>query len=189
MLLRLVWICCLIIVGAVMALLVSSKHTGENKFRQVSTQISNAPTVSFSNVNMIINSPEGIPEYELSSPKYWLYHKEQRSEFLQPSITIYSKNSGTIHAKSLKGETFDDNNVITLLGNVIINQSKLSDDLEPINITTEMLTLYPDKQQAYTKSSVTATKGNQKLTASGMTIDMAKQTLYLHSNVVGRYDP
>ena len=184
--LRLVWISCLIIVGAVLALLVPKKHT--TTVKQVITPVSNAPTVSFSDVKMIINSPQGSPEYELFSPKYWLYHEEQRSKFLQPRIIIYSKKSGLIHAKSLEGETFDNNNIIMLLGDVEIDQENSEENNTPISIRTEKLTLYPEKQKAHTKSDVIAVRGKQKVTASGMTIDLDKQTLYLHSNVVGWYE-
>ena len=185
--LKLVWICCLIVVGAVLALLISNKDTKEKE--SVTVQNSNAPTVSFNDVNMIINSPQGVPQYKLSAPKYWLYHDEQRSEFQHPEITIYNDDGTEINASSLKGETSEDNDVITLLGNVVINQPQSNKNSNPLKLTTDKITLYPEKHQAYTKSLVTAVRGKQKVTATGMTINLNTQILFLHSNVIGRYEP
>lgn len=187
MLLRLVWIGCLIVVGAASTLWFLNQRTHYTEAPTTAT--TNTPSVSFNGIQMIINSAEGAPQYKLSSPKYWLYHDEKRSEFELPDITIYRNNGSKIFAKALKGQTHDDNEVITLIGNVRIYQPKSGSEPHLLQIMTEKLTILPKQQRATTDSPVTAIRGPQMVTALGMTLDIDTQVLHLHSNVEGRYDP
>ncbi len=186
MLLRLVWLCCLIIVGATATLWFLNQRTSH--IQVISAETSNTPSVSFSDIDMIINSAEGNPQYKLSAPIYWLYHEEQRSEFELPNIVIYRNNGSKIFANALKGQTHDNNRVITLIGDVRINQPKTESEPYMLKIMTVELTVFPKKQRATTDSPVTAIRGPQMVTASGMTLDLTSQILHLHSNVKGRYD-
>ena len=186
MLLRLVWLCCLIIVGATTTLWFINQRTSHIQVE--SAEISNTPSVSFSDIDMIINSAEGKPQYKLSAPLYWLYHEEQRSEFELPNIVIYRNNGNKIFANALKGQTHDDNNVITLIGDVKINQPKTESESYTLEILTDKLTVFPKDQRATTDAPVTAIRGPQMVTALGMTLDLNNQVLHLHNNVKGRYD-
>ncbi len=185
---RLVWIFGLIVVGAGLTLSFLNQREGiaETANPPVS---SNTPTVSFENINMIINSPAGLPQYELSSPKYWLYHDQQRSEFDSPDIVIYNENGSKIFATSEKGTTQDENDVITLIGDVKINQPSSDAQPEPLSIRTEKLTVSQKNQQVTTELPVTATRGSQKVTAVGMTLNLNDKVVHLHSKVKGRYNP
>jgi LPS export ABC transporter protein LptC len=184
---RLVWILCLIVIGGILTLSFLNQREIQTETSIPST--ANKPTVSFSNINMIINSPSGIPQYKLSSPKYWLYHEEQRSEFDTPNIIIYDSGGGEIYATSEKGQTHDDNDIITLIGNVKINQLATNSDPYPLNIVTDKLTVSQSQQLITTDLSVTATRGSQKITAIGMSLNLNNKVLHLHNNVRGRYDP
>ena len=188
MLLRLVWICCLIIVGAATTLWFLNQRTSHTDAKAVAAT-SNTPSVSFDDIEMIINSSEGIPQYKLSAPKYWLYDAEERSEFDLPDIAIYRRNGSKIFAKALKGQTHDNNKVITLIGDVRINQPKSDNDPYLLRVMTDRLTVIPKEQRATTDAPVTAIRGSQKLTAIGMTLDLTTQILHLHNNVEGRYEP
>ena len=97
---RLVWIFCLIVVGATLTLSFlnnRSSHTDKPE----NTASNNTPSVSFENIDMVINSPNGQPQYRLSAPKYWLYHEEEKSEFDSPDIVIFNENGSKIYALSL----------------------------------------------------------------------------------------
>ena len=185
---RLLWIFCLIIVGGVLTLSFLNQRVTriDNLMPQLS---SNTPTVSFENIKMIINSPAGQPQYELSAPKYWLYHDEQRSEFTSPNIVIYKKDGSKIFATSEKGQTHDENDVITLIGDVKIEQPSTTAEPTPLNIYTEKIMVSQKKQQVTTDLPVTATRGSQKITALGMTYNLNDKMLHLHSNVKGQYNP
>jgi len=138
---------------------------------------------------MVINSPTGQPQYELSAPKYWLYHQEQRSEFDSPDIVIYNENGSKIYATSERGETYDENDVITLIGDVKIKQPGTEAEPDPLNIYTEKLSVSQKKQQVTSDQEVTATRGAEEVTALGMTLNLDDKILHLHQDVKGRYNP
>jgi LPS export ABC transporter protein LptC len=185
---RLVWIFCLIVIGAALTLsFLNQRHSLVEK--PVASANNNTPSVSFENIDMVINSPSGQPQYKLAAPKYWLYHKEQRSEFDSPDIIIFNENGSKIFASSEKGETRDENDVITLIGNVKITQPSSAAEPSSLSISTERLTVSQKKQQVTTDFPVTATRDTQKITAVGMTLNLTNKTLHLHNNVKGQYAP
>ncbi len=185
---RLVWIFCLIVVGGALTLSFLNQRE-RNVETAASSSSNNSPTVSFENIEMIINSPNGQPQYELSAPKYWLYHQQQKSEFDSPDIIIYNENGSKIYVTSEKGETRDENDLITLIGDVKIEQPSTIAEPIPLNIYTEKLTVSQKKQQVTTDLPVTAIQGSQKVTALGMTLNLNDKVLHLHSNVKGQYNP
>lgn len=185
---RLIWIFLLIVCGGALTLSFLNQR-GTQVIQNAVTTNSNTPTVSFENIEMVINSPDGLPQYELTAPKYWLYHDQQRSEFTSPDIVIYNENGSKIFASSQQGETRDNNDVITLMGDVKIEQPSTNVEPIPLNIYTEKLTVSQKKQQVTTNMPVTATRGTQKITALGMTLNLNNKVLHLHSNVKGQYNP
>ncbi len=158
-----------------------------NLAEDMTTAASNTPSVSFDNIEMTINSSEGVPQYKLSALKYWLYQKY--SELESPDIIIYRNDGSKIFAKALKGQTHDNNNVITLIDEVRINQPKSKNNPFLLRIMTDRLTVFPEKQRALTDAPVTAIRGSQKVTALGMTLDLNTDVLQLHSKVKSHYDP
>lgn len=185
--LRLIWLFCLIIVGATATLWFLNQRTSHIETSE--TVVTNTPSVSFNDIEIIINSADGKPQYKLFAPKYWVYDEENRSEFESPNIEIYRKNGNKVFAKSLKGNTQENNNIITLIGDVEIKQPKSHDDPYLLEVFTDELTIFTKQQRATTESSVLAKRGNQKIRAVGMTLDLDTQIVYLHNNVIGNYVP
>jgi len=186
--LRLLWIFCLIAAGAALTLTFMNQRNSYDE-TTVAVASNDNPTVSFENIDMIINSSTGLPQYEVSSPKYWLYQQEQRSEFESPDIVIYKSNGNKIFATSEKGETHNENDVLTLIGDVKITQPKTDAEPESLNIYTDKLTVSQTDQQATTDLPVTAIRGPEKITAIGMTLNLNDEILYLHKNVKALYKP
>ena len=184
---RLIWIFCLIVVGGVLTLYFFNQR--ESYLDAPIAATDNKPTVSFENINMVINSPQGQPQYKLAAPVYWLYHHEGKSKFDSPNIILYNSKGSEIYATSEKGETYNENDVITLIGNVEIKQAATDDEPYPLNIFTDKLTVSQSQQQVTTELPVTATRGSQKITAVGMTLNLNNKILHLHNQVKGRYDP
>lgn len=185
---RPVWIGCLIILGAAAALWFLSQRDAPVEAGHAGTS-SGTPSVSFDGVRMVINAADGKPRYKVLATRYQLYETEKRSQFDLPSITLYDNEGRQIHAQALQGETHDDSSVITLTGNVRINQAQPDDDLHPLVITTERLIVFPEKQRATTDSTITAMRGPEMFSARGMSLDLKKEVLYLHSEVKGVYQP
>lgn len=184
---RLFWICCLIIAGAFTTLWFMNQRPSHTE-----SAIKNEtkyPMVSFSDVEIVVNSEEGIPKYKFIAPKYWLYPNEQRSEFKQPNISIFSKSGSNLHATALRGEAYENNDVITLIGDVYITQPKTEGSPHKLKVMTEKLTVQTQKEEATTDLLITAIRGPEMVTAIGMTLDFKKQVLYLHNNVKGHYVP
>ena len=184
---RLIWIFCLIVAGGILTLTFFNQR--EHTLETATTIETNKPTVSFENIDMIINSPNGQPQYRLAAPKYWLYHEQQTSEFDSPEIIIFNDNGSKIFATSLKGHTQNNNDLITLIGDVEVKQPASKEESYPLNITTDKLTVSQSLQKVTTDLPVTATRGSQKITALGMTMNLNSKVLELHSDVKGRYDP
>ena len=184
---RIIWIFCLIFVGGILTLSFLNKR--ENTAISPVASNDDKPSVSFKNIDMIINSPTGQPQYKLASPKYWLYEQEQKSEFDSPNIEIYNKDGSVIYATSKKGETYNENDVITLIGDVEITQPATNEDPNPLNIFTDKISVSQSAQQVTTDLPVTASRGSQKITALGMTLNLNTKILQLHSNVKARHDP
>lgn len=185
---RLVWIFCLIVVGAALTLSFLDQRHNYSEEPTHSTN-NNTPSVSFENIDMIINSPSGQPQYKVAAPKYWLYDKEQRSEFESPDIIIFNENGSKIFASAEKGETQNENDIITLIGNVEINQPSSEAEPSSLSISTDRLTVSQKKQQVTTDLPITATRDTQIITAVGMTLNLTDKTLYLHNDVKGQYAP
>ena len=187
MLLRLIWLCCLIVAGAGATLWFLNQRVS---YTETSTGfLSDKPSVSFKDIEMIINSTAGDPQYKLSSPKYWLYDDEKRSEFELPDIEIYQNNGNKVFAKALKGNTSEGNDIITLIGNVEINHPQSEENAYALEVFTDSLTVFPKKQRATTDAEVIAKRGNQTIKAIGMTFDLDTQIVYLHSQVTGQHEP
>ncbi|MEM7400749.1 MAG: LPS export ABC transporter periplasmic protein LptC [Pseudomonadota bacterium] len=184
---RLIWIFCLIVAGGILTLTFFNQREHTNETTTISE--TNKPTVSFQNIDMIINSPIGLPQYRLAAPKYWLYHEQQTSEFESPDIIIFNDNGSKIYATSEKGHTKDDNDVITLIGNVEVKQPASTEEPDPLSIYTNELTVSQSLQQVKSDLPVVAIRGSQKITALGMTLNLNNKVLELHSDVKGIYDP
>ena len=185
---RLVWIGCLIIVGTAVALWFLNQRDAPIEVSPPDIS-SDAPSVSFNDVKMLVNSPDGKPQYRLLASKYQLYDNEQRSEFDLPDITLYDNQGNRIYARALQGEAHNHTSVITLTGNVRINQAKPETGSHRLEIITDTLTVFPEKQRATTDSAITATRGSQRFSAQGMSLDLETEVLHLHSNVEGTYEP
>ncbi len=187
MLLRLIWLCCLIVVGATATLWFLNQRSS---YVEISpAPLMDTPSISFNDIEMTINATNGSPQYKLYAPKYWLYDDEERSEFENPDIQIYRSDGSKVFAKALRGNTREDNNIITLVGNVEINQPESKNNPFRLEIFTDKLTVFPKKQSATTDSKVTAKQGDQIIKAKGMTLDLETEIVFLHSEVTGRYEP
>lgn len=185
---RLIWIGCLIILGAAAALWFLSQRDTPVEVSRTGIPL-NTPSVSFDSVEMVINAADGKPRYKVLADRYQLYETENRSQFDLPSITLYDNEGSQIHVQALQGEAHDDSSVITLTGNVRINQAQPGNSPHPLVITTERLIIFPEKQRATTDSTITAMRGSEMFSAQGMSLDLKKEVLYLHSNVEGVYQP
>ena len=185
---RLIWIGSLIIFGAFAALWFLSLRDAPVGPDSADAP-SNAPSISFDSIEMVINAEDGKPQYKVLASRYQLYEDDNSSQFDLPEITLYDSEGGQIHAQAQKGVTRDHSNVITLTGNVRINQVQPDSGSQPLVITTELLIVFPEKQRATTDSTITAVRGSEMFSARGMSLDLKKEVLYLHNNVEGIYQP
>ena len=185
---RLIWIGCLIILGAAAALWFLNQRDAPVGVSHTGTP-PGTPSVSFDGVEMVINAADGKPRYKVLAARYQLHETEKRSRFDLPSITLYDNEGSQIHVQALQGEAHDDSSVITLTGDVRINQAQPDNGSHPLVISTERLVVFPEKQRATTDSTITAIRGSEMFSAQGMSLDLKEEVLYLHSNVEGVYQP
>ncbi len=189
--LRLVWITCLIIISTAVALWMQNQRNNSIETEKQSNTNEEPASVLFKDIEMTINTAAGTPQYKLSAPIYKHYHAEQRGEFKFPDIVIFPENGNLVFAQSEKGETRENNSVITLLGQVEIRQphkeKEENNNSYELEINTDKLVVFPKQQRATTDSKVSATRGPNTVTALGMTIDLEKEILHLHDEVQGHY--
>lgn len=187
--LRLVWITCLIIISTAAALWLQNQRKQYTPNETQSAANKEPASVLFKDIEMTINTVAGTPQYKLSAPIYKHYQEEQRGEFEHPDIVIFSASGKLVFAQSEKGETRQNNSVITLLGNVEVKRPQDAENTNSyeLEINTDKLVVFPKQQRATTDAKVSATRGPSTVTALGMTIDLATEILHLHNNVQGHY--
>lgn len=102
--------------------------------------------------------------------------------FTEPVLYIYQNQQQTWHIKSKAGRSIQNFTTLFLQGDVWINQAKNNAVL-----TTNTLTLYPDKNQAETDDAVFVRQPGIQMRGVGMRADLTKQTVQLLSNAKGFY--
>lgn len=110
------------------------------------------------------------------------------SHFTQPHIITTGDDGKTWQIDALKGEAADQDKLLTLQQQVEIRSLSPAPD-EQILITTDWLRYHSGLQTATTDAPVLIRHPATLTTATGMTLNVAERTLYLHHQVNTRYVP
>lgn len=108
---------------------------------------------------------------------------QQQTLVKNPVLQLYTNNLPSRKASSLTGMIGDNNDFILLTGKVLLQDN--ADSALANNLSTELLKLYPQKNQAKTDKKVTITNSSSTTTSVGMTIDTESGILKLLSEVTG----
>lgn len=111
----------------------------------------------------------------------------ERSLVNAPEATVTGTGDTRWKGSALKGWIADDGGELTLSGSVKLTREP-SQSVAPLELTTETLTLFPEREQAMTEAPVTIVQPGARLQGIGMQVDLARGSYRLDSRVRGDYD-
>ena len=125
---------------------------------------------------------EGILQSETSSKKLNQYQHNQQVVFTLPKTIIYSQNQRW-YITSLKGTYYPKRSLLKLADEVKIDNLGRN-----VSMSTTKLDYYINRKQIETDQSIQISAKHVMLSATGMTIDLDKQTLELHEGIHTEYE-
>jgi LPS export ABC transporter protein LptC len=155
---------------------VTSKKTAED--------VADLAEIYLLDTQIIKFDESGKPRYILNTPTAVQTKTSDTTNFLQPTILMYSDGElkWTINAEN--GEASDKASKLVLSNNV-----KLVTTGDTTSLLTEKLEFDTLKQTAFTESSVDVTAKNAKISANELLIDIPKGKYTLSNRVIADYAP
>lgn len=109
---------------------------------------------------------------KLQQPLFWFYENNIKSWSAQANEAIILHNSEKIHFK----------------GDVVLKKIiSAGKNKTPMILTTEQLTIEPERNLAHTQVEIKLRKGNSHIQARGMRADMSKNTIEFLSKIRSHY--
>lgn len=182
------------------------KELGDNDTLQKLTHpdgfLVNSKTIQYSengNISHIMTSdrtdyfqPKNEPHYSLLiKPNIRAYDTTSASAQLPstPLVATQKESSATWQASSKAARATDNDEIITMSGNVLLVRQTNTKSTPPTTIKTETLLLKPNEQYAETDKPVIIKNASGVTTSTGMTVSLDSNTIELLSNVRSRYEP
>lgn len=113
--------------------------------------------------------------------------RRRRSRIESPEATITAREGVRWEGSAAHGWVDDEGTRVRLEGGVELARRE-SPGVTPLELQTEVLTLYPERDQARTPAHVTLVQPGARLQGVGMRVDLARGYYELNSRVRGRYD-
>lgn len=111
----------------------------------------------------------------------------ERSRIEAPRATVSAPGGTRWEGDARQGWVSDDGGELHLSGRVRLNRHP-EESVPPLELSTEVLTLYPKRDIAMTPAFVTIVQPGARLEGTGMRVDLARGSYQLHAQVRGRYD-
>lgn len=113
--------------------------------------------------------------------------RAKRSRIEAPRATVSGPGGSRWEGDARQGWISDDGGELHLSGRVRLIR-RPGESVPPLELATEVLTLYPERDTAMTPAFVTIVQPGAKLEGTGMQVDLASGSYQLHAHVRGRYD-
>jgi lipopolysaccharide export system protein LptC len=140
------------------------------------------------NIQAIILNKDGKPSLKLVAPKMVHYPENDSTEMTTPRVTIYRHSPKPWYIDSDYAKTKDGINEIQFSQNVYIHHP--ADTENPTtSMTTDTLTIFPNKQLASTDQAITFIQPDTTIHAIGMLANLNEGTIKLLSQAKGEYVP
>ena len=110
----------------------------------------------------------------------------KRSRIEAPDTSVRAGDARW-HGSAARGWVNDEGTQVQLTGNVKLSRLE-SEGITPLELQTEELTLYPERDRASTPALVTLIQPGARLQGEGMLVDLARGYYELDARVRGRYD-
>lgn len=180
----------ILVVGFVLFSLRPTEESSSNEYDSESF-----PQIYMKQVQTREYDAEGKLNFELTTPHVALYQvniegpsANDYTLFDAPKMIFFNTQDGAPwRMSSTNGRSESNNELIRLLGDVVIQQDSSSQGL--IRITTDELRVRGREQFAETDKAVKMRSAKGQIDAVGMDADLAQSRLQLKSQVKAVYDP
>lgn len=129
---------------------------------------------------------QGKPSHQLETIQLIHYPQEDKNLLANPHIILSSKDQTPWHIQAKQGISTQKMEILTLKGDVILQQAAGANNTAR-TIHTEELLYYPKKQFATTQHPILLEQPGLKVNATGINAYMEQQQVELLSNVSIHY--
>lgn len=162
--------------------------TQTDKAKDVSSTVQDNPDAFMEEVVTRVMDPEGLPRYELRSPRLTHYPLDNRTQMEQPRITLFRPHQGHWQLEAESATALQGDDELQLHGKVLI-QRVGADQATELEIQTSELHVYPEQDMAETQALTTLSHATGKIQSQGMRAYFKEENLQLLSQVRGHYEP
>ncbi len=130
---------------------------------------------------------KGKPAYQIKAQHLEHYPDDDSMKLKQLLFSFYKNNIKIWTAQANEGLIIQNNEKIYLTGQVILKKVSPDKNSVLMILTTEQLTIEPEKNLAHTKTKINLQKGNNTIQATGMRADMSKNRIEFLSKTRSHY--
>jgi lipopolysaccharide export system protein LptC len=130
---------------------------------------------------------DGVLARDLVAQQIEYYGDDDSSELTQPEMTVYDKGQATWQITAGQGVLFNKKDEFTLTKDV--HMKPLEGNTNGLDLTTQELMLYPERQEAHTQARVDIVGSGMKLEAVGMNAFLKQEKIQFLSKVRGQHEP
>lgn len=130
---------------------------------------------------------DGSEAFTLRAPKLARNPGDETMDLETPVFLLPDADGGYWNVKSKTGWVSAANDEVRLLGDVRADSAEGAS--RPLQVRTERLNLFPEKNEATAAGQVTVNQGSSTMTGQGMTVDLATKRIQMASKVRTRYVP
>lgn len=155
-----------------------SEHSGRSSGNQgVDYFMNGVTTISYDETGIIKQATDAI--------RVEHYPDKALNQLESPQVRLYREHGLPVRINALTAHIGDNQEVVTLEGNVQVINNTASGQRS--RLTTQWLSVFPEKQTAETHAKVTLLSGNSIMQATGMKADFNSSRVELLSDVKGQH--
>lgn len=181
------------IVGIVVVALVAA-YTGWRRVATPPTRSADLPSAATRGADYTLDGftltlldEQGRPAVSLTGEALEHDPRLERSRIRAPEAEVATPGEAVWRGAAREGWVADDGGELQLAGDVRLTRLP-GPGVTRLELSTQALTLYPERDQARTAKAVTIVQPGAELRGVGMLVDLAQGSYQLNANVRGRYD-
>ncbi|WP_165873503.1 LPS export ABC transporter periplasmic protein LptC [Parasulfuritortus cantonensis] len=177
----------LVIVGGLVVLTTWLGQLAEQPLPQAPTVLRHDPDYFVENFNATAYDVSGQPRYHLTAVRLTHYMDDDTADLIAPRFVREGAGVARVVVRSLRGVVSANGDTVDFIGDVRMLRERLQDG-PPIDLTTDYLRAYPDRDLVVTNKPVLIKDGGGQLRGAAMQADGKQKTLELSGRVKGIYE-
>lgn len=168
---------------AVPIVLIGTLFSMQDSSRAPPSVSENTPDIFADKARVTEFDRRGQVLYGIEAVRLEYFEPMQSTLLTSPSMVIHSEDALPWHVVARHGKIKADgarNNIVTLEDNVVLHQERLSGDF--VVITTQLLTVYPERRYAITDQDVTIKTEATVSRGVGLEVDLGQSRFTLSSD-------